>query len=211
MLTQVVGTIFCIGRNYVEHAKELGNPVPSSPVVFVKPRGAFVPEPKTLLYPKGIARLDPEVELVVQVGQDADSVTESQALELVTGYAVGLDVTSREEQTLAKQKGLPWLLSKGRKGFAPVSHFLSPAQTGHGPFQLSLWVNGELRQRGSTAEMLFSVPKLLVFLAKEFGLRQGDIVFTGTPAGVGPVHSGETLKAQVLAGRHVATLEIHWA
>lgn len=203
-----MGNIFCIGRNFVEHAKELGNPVPERPVVFLKPSGSFVDNPTRLELPKDCGRIDPEVEIIVFIGQDAETLTESNALQVVEGYGVGLDCTAREVQTAAKAKGLPWLASKGRKNFAPVSRSLAAKNVGNGPLEITLEVNSELRQKGSSEEMLFSIPKILVFLAANFGLRRGDIIFTGTPAGVGPVQMGDQVLATLKAGGETVRLQL---
>jgi acylpyruvate hydrolase len=196
MMGIAMGNIFCIGRNYSEHARELGNPVPATPVVFLKASGSLV---RPLLgrwhLPRELGRIDPEIEWVVEIGRDATSLKEADALAVVSGYAVGLDVTARDLQSEAKSKGLPWLASKGRKGFAPLSEIKPVTAMGHGPFELELHVNGKVRQRASTAEMIFSLPRILCFLAELYGLTKGDLIFTGTPAGVGPVEVGDRVAA----------------
>lgn len=205
-----MGNIFCIGRNYSEHAKELGNPVPTTPVVFLKSWGSLVrPSPDRWYLPRDIGRIDPEIEWVVEIGRDASSLTEADALAAVAGYAVGLDVTARDLQSEAKSKGLPWLASKGRKGFAPLSEVKSVAAMGHGPFELELQVNGKTRQKASTAEMIFSLPRILCFLAELYGLTKGDLIFTGTPAGVGPVEVGDRVAAFLRGKSGQIEFELH--
>lgn len=196
MMGIAMGNIFCIGRNYSEHARELGNSVPTTPVVFLKASASLVRPVRGLWQlPRDIGRIDPEIEWVVEIGRDASSLTEADALAVVSGYAVGLDVTARDLQSEAKSKGLPWLASKGRKGFAPLSEVKAVEAMGHGPFELELQVNGKVRQKASTGEMIFSLPRILCFLAELYGLTKGDLIFTGTPAGVGPVEVGDKVAA----------------
>lgn len=188
-----VGTIYCIGRNYAEHAKELGNAVPTSPLVFLKPRTALSVD--RLRLPAFSQNVHHETELVVAIGRDSQGIDEAHALDLVAGYAVGIDVTARDLQDEAKKKGQPWTFAKGLPTFAPVSRFV-PAPL---PFPLSieLKVNGEIRQRGSTEEMIFSIPRLIHYLSHTFHLQAGDIIFTGTPAGVAPLRPGDRLEARL--------------
>lgn len=196
MMGIAMGNIFCIGRNYSEHANELGNPVPSTPVVFLKAQASVVrPVEGRWRLPRDLGRIDPEIEWVVEIGRSVSSLQEADALTVVSGYAVGLDVTARDLQSEAKSKGLPWLVSKGRKGFAPLSEIKPVNVMGHGPFGLELQVNGKVRQKASTAEMIFSLPHILCYLAELYGLAKGDLIFTGTPAGVGPVDVGDRVAA----------------
>lgn len=175
-----LGTIWCVGRNYAEHAQELGNPVPAAPVVFLKPASAVVLSGGTLRLPADSKRVDHEVELVVARAADGS-----------LRAAVGVDFTARDLQAELKKKGLPWTAAKGRPGFAALGPFV-PARL---PAALSLTVNGVERQRGSTADMLFSVEAIFRFLDAEFGPRPGDVVFTGTPSGVAPVAPGDRVEA----------------
>lgn len=205
MEAQTIRNIFCIGRNYAEHAKELGNPVPERPVVFLKPTGSFVFSPASLSFPANTGRLDPEVEVVVVIGKDGSAIPEKRALEWVRGYAVGLDFTARDAQSEAKAKGLPWLFSKGRKNFAPVSKVIST--TDSSDIRFSLHINGEKRQSASTREMIFSIPRIIAYLSEHYGLERGDLIFTGTPAGVGPVRAGDVLVAELTAGNEKVRME----
>jgi 2-keto-4-pentenoate hydratase/2-oxohepta-3-ene-1,7-dioic acid hydratase in catechol pathway len=175
-------TIFCIGRNYVLHAKELGNPVPAEPVVFLKPVGAVVLDGGVVPLPADSARVDHEVELVVGLGKGKVPV-----------YAVGVDFTARDIQEKLKKEGLPWAPAKGRRGFAALGAF-APATL---PQTLTLTVNGETRQSGNTADMLFDVPKLLAYLEATYGLGEGDVIYTGTPPGVGPLKKGDRIEASL--------------
>jgi 2-keto-4-pentenoate hydratase/2-oxohepta-3-ene-1,7-dioic acid hydratase in catechol pathway len=194
-----LNNIFCIGRNYTEHAQELGNAVPKSPIVFLKPTGALVYSPKVWELPRGIGQVDYEAEIVVRVGMATENVAEADAWYVVDSLGVGIDFTARDLQAEAKSRGLPWLDSKGRKGFAPVSNFIPLADSGRGPFELSLSVNGSVRQSASSDAQIFSIPVLLSYLAKHYGLRAGDLIFTGTPAGVGPVERGDRLVATMIS------------
>jgi 2-keto-4-pentenoate hydratase/2-oxohepta-3-ene-1,7-dioic acid hydratase in catechol pathway len=182
-LSRPVGTIWCIGRNYAEHAKELGNEVPKSPVVFLKPASSLMPDGGTLRIPADSRRVDHEVELVVAVGERPM-------------MAVGVDFTARDVQEELKKKGLPWVSAKGRPGFAAVGGFVPLAL----PAELELSVDDAVRQRGSTKDMLFSVEKLLAFLDATYGLTEGDLVFTGTPPGVAPVGPGARIEARLNGG-----------
>ena len=175
-----LGTIWCVGRNYAEHAKELGNAVPEAPVVFLKPASSVLLSGGTLTLPPDSSRVDHEVEMVLARAADGS-----------LRAAVGVDFTARDLQTDLKKKGLPWVLAKGRRGFASLGPFV-PARL---PAALTLSVNGALRQNGSTADMLFAPDALLAYLDKTYGLGPGDVVFTGTPSGVGPVVVGDRIDA----------------
>lgn len=202
--------IFCIGRNYAAHARELKNEIPQEPVVFLKPVSALCYSGESVKLPRASARVDHEVEIVVALGQRCQAISEAQALEAVAGYAVGLDLTARDLQEIAKKGGLPWAVAKGFDGFAPVSSFLGADVVGD-PAGLcfELEVNGETRQRGRASDMLFSIPSLIAYLSGIFTLEPGDLIFTGTPAGVGPLVAGDSLKATLKAARSEAGLEIN--
>ena len=175
-----LGTIWCVGRNYAEHARELGNAAPAAPVIFTKPFSSVLLSGGTLRLPPDSQRVDHEVEMVVALAADGS-----------LRAAVGIDFTARDIQEELKKKGLPWDLAKGRPGFAAIGPFV-PARL---PAVLTLSVNGGVRQAGSTADMSFRVPALLDYLERKFGLRPGDVVFTGTPPGVGPVAAGDRIEA----------------
>jgi 2-keto-4-pentenoate hydratase/2-oxohepta-3-ene-1,7-dioic acid hydratase in catechol pathway len=188
-----LGTIWCVGRNYAEHAKELGNDAPKAPLIFLKPASSVVLSGGTLRLPSDSKRVDHEVELVVASAADG-------ALRM----AVGVDFTARDLQEEAKTKGLPWTDAKGRPGFAALGPFV-PAVL---PAELLLTVDGAPRQRGTTADMIFPVPKLLEYLDGRFGLRPGDIVFTGTPAGVAPLKAGDRVEASLGGGASRLTIDV---
>lgn len=188
-----VGTIFCIGRNYAAHAAELGNVMEEEPVVFLKPAASLLAEGQPLVLPAFSREVHFECELVVLIGRDADNVSEDDALACVAGYGIGLDLTARDVQAEIKARGLPWTKAKGFRGAACVSRFVPAAQLDPQQARFTLHVNGELRQQGDTSLMRFSVPYLVSYLSRLYGLREGDIVYTGTPAGVGALYAGDRL------------------
>lgn len=190
-LSRPVGTIWCIGRNYAEHARELGSEVPSSPIVFLKPASALLLDGGVLRLPADSRRVDHEVELVVAAG-------------LSLMMAVGIDFTARDLQEADKKKGLPWTSAKGRPGFAAVGNF-TPLTL---PSELELSVDGAVRQRGSTKDMIFSVEQLIEHLDRTYGLSEGDLIFTGTPAGVGPVAPGARVEASINGGESRLRLSV---
>lgn len=191
-----VHTIFCIGRNFAAHARELGNPVPESPVVFIKPETTIVHDGETVRLPHQSRDVHHEVELVALLGSGGRDIPVEAALGHVLGYGVGIDVTARDIQNEAKKKAHPWTVGKGFDSFAPVSEFV-PASEVPDPQALELWlsVNGQERQRGRTAEMLHSVAELVSHLSTIFTLQHGDLIFTGTPAGVARFEDADVLQA----------------
>lgn len=200
-----VGKILAVGRNYAAHAVEMGAEA-DAPVVFLKPASALVHDGERIRLPAGAGVVHHEVELVVAIGRDGREIPEERALEHVLGYAVGLDLTLRELQTSAKERGEPWSVAKGFDGSAPVSVFRRREVVGDGSrLELRLEVNGETRQAGNSSSMLRGVPRLVSDLSRWWTLERGDLIFTGTPEGVGPVRPGDRLVASI-AG--VATLTV---
>lgn len=201
-----VGTMYCIGKNYAAHAREMGGEVPSSPVVFLKPPAAYLPDGGAIRIPAFSQLVHHEVEMVVVIGEDCASVPRSEAHRYIAGYGVGLDITLRDVQTEAKKKGEPWAVAKGFETSAPISAILPAAQfDGIPDFDIALSVNGVLRQSGNTRAMERPVDMLIEYLSSVFTLRRGDCIFTGTPEGVGAVQSGDVLLAR-LGG--IASLEV---
>jgi acylpyruvate hydrolase len=190
-----VGTIFCVGRNFVEHAHELGNEPPVEPIIFTKPHNAFRHGSYNLIeYPPITQELHYEGELVLALRGGGRSVKPYSVSEVVAGYAIGLDLTMRDVQTKAKQAGLPWTTAKGFDGAAQVSHFIPfESAPAFEDLVFSLYINGELRQRGATTQMIFSPEMLIPYLSKSFFLRPGDLLFTGTPVGTGPLNVGDKI------------------
>jgi 5-carboxymethyl-2-hydroxymuconate isomerase len=201
-----VGKIVCVARNYAEHARELGNPVPDKAVLFIKPASSILATGGTVIIPPYSRDCHHEIELAVLIGRTGKQVAEADALSLVAGYAVALDLTLRDVQAELKAKGLPWEIAKAFDTACPLSTFVPAAQV-NDPQQLKLrlTVNGELRQDGATAHMLRSVAQLISEASGYFTLEAGDILLTGTPSGVGPLRSGDQVEA-VIEG--VGTLRI---
>ena len=194
-----VGKVVCVGRNYAEHARELNNPVPAEPILFIKPATSLVPLEAPFDIPSGRGAVHFETELAVLIGQTLSQADEQTALGAIAGVGVGLDLTLREVQDQLKQKGHPWEKSKAFDGACPVSAFLSPANvTDLADVQIRLSVNGEVRQDGNSAQMLTPVLKLLAYISQWFTLQPGDLVMTGTPAGVGPVEPGDELRVELV-------------
>ncbi|XP_051152866.1 probable acylpyruvase FAHD1, mitochondrial [Andrographis paniculata] len=194
-----VGTkIIGVGRNYAAHAKELGNPLPKEPVIFMKPTSSYLESGGTVEVPEPLETLDPEVELAVVIGQRARDVPEAKAMDYVGGYAVALDMTAREIQTAAKAAGLPWSIAKGQDTFTPISSVI-PKSMVPDPHNIELWlkVDGELRQKGSTSDMIFKIPYLISHISSFFTLDEGDVILTGTPEGVRPVKLGQKIEAGI--------------
>lgn len=195
-----VRRIFCVGRNFADHAKEMGAAAPTSkaergqPVFFHKPADAIVIDGADVPYPSATQDLHHEVELVVALGKDAPPgiLDRAQAQALVIAYGIGLDLTRRDLQAAAKAKGLPWDTGKGFDHSAPISELVLAEQvTDLGSRSLTLDINGDRRQQGSLADLIWDVPDILHELSKLYALRAGDLVFMGTPAGVGPLVIGD--------------------
>ena len=194
-----VHRIYCIGRNYAEHAKEMGMAVDrATPVFFCKPADAVVADRTQILYPLGTSDLHHEVEMVVALQSGGVQIPVAEAPRHVFGYAVGLDLTRRDLQSAAKAKGLPWDTAKAFDRSAPISAIRRASESGHPQHaQLSLEVNGALRQSTDIAEMIFGVGEIIHELSKLFELHAGDLIFTGTPAGVAALHRGDRFHARL--------------
>lgn len=194
-----VRRIYCVGRNYADHAREMGgDPNREPPFFFGKPRDAAVPGGGDIAYPPATSDLHHEVELVVALGRGGRDIPVEAALDCVYGYAVGIDLTRRDLQAQAKSKGQPWETAKGFDRSAPVSPIVPAARIGH-PAAGAIWlsVNGEVRQKGDLAQMTWRVEEILAHLSGLFELAPGDLVFTGTPSGVGALHRGDRVRCGV--------------
>jgi len=196
--TVPVGKILCIGRNYADHADEMAGDVPDEPMVFLKPASAVIRDGETVRIPSHSREVHHEVELVAVIGNGGRDIPVSSALDHVDGYAAGLDMTARDLQSEAKERGEPWTVAKGFDTFAPLGPITAAGDI-EDPQNLTLQVavNGETRQRASTRDMVFSVANLVHYCSQIFTLAPGDLVYTGTPAGVGPVRHGDTVVASV--------------
>src|SRR6478736_242255 len=195
-----VHRIYCVGRNFAEHAKEMGAPVEKgTPVIFMKPGDAVVTDGH-VPYPTQTSDLHHEVELVVALGRDArGELSEEDALSLVYAYGVGLDLTRRDLQAVLKDKRLPWDISKGFDASAPISALVPVSEAGLelGDKRLWLEVNGELRQQAPLSDMIFGVAEVLQHLARLYALRAGDLVYMGTPSGVAALRPGDRFRAGI--------------
>lgn len=203
-----VGTLFCVGRNYAQHAKEMGSEIPSEPFIFLKPPTAIIGTGGSVRIPPISNDLHHEVELVLLIDRVMKDVSGKDALDGVAAVGVGLDMTLRDVQGVAKREGKPWSVAKGFDTSAPVGPLLRLDRIGRiSDLTFSLKVNGEVRQRGEWSGMVFSVAELLSWLSTIFTLRPGDLLFTGTPEGVGRVVPGDLLEA-VIEGHEESRLQV---
>jgi acylpyruvate hydrolase len=191
--------IFAIGRNYAEHIKELSNERPDEPVIFTKPDTAVLRNNAPFYYPSFSNDVHYEGELVLRISKEGKNIDEKFARKYVDAIGIGVDFTARDLQQKAKEKGLPWDIAKGFNGSAPVSDKFIPVNEFKDlkNINFSLTVNGELKQQGNTSFMLFSFDYIISYLSKFFTLRTGDLIFTGTPKGVGPIKVGDVLSASI--------------
>jgi 5-carboxymethyl-2-hydroxymuconate isomerase len=201
-----VGKIICVARNYAEHARELGNPVPDRAVLFMKPASSILPSGGVIDIPPHVGSCHYEIELAVLIGKAGKQIEEAAALDHVAGYGVALDLTLRELQNELKAKGLPWEIAKAFDTSCPLSSFVPASQVPEPQnLRLRLRVNGELRQDGTSADMLRPVARLISEASQHFTLEAGDILLTGTPSGVGPLVSGDRVEAVI---ESVGTLSV---
>lgn len=188
--------MICIGRNYSEHARELNNPVPTEPVFFMKPESAQLRNNQPFFYPEFSKDIHYEAELVLHVCKVGRNIQEKFAHTYYDGIGVGLDFTARDLQQKAKEKGLPWEMAKAFDSSAPVSKFIPVTEFGDlRNIRFGLYKNGEIVQEGNSADMIFSFDTIIAYVSRFVTLKQGDYIFTGTPAGVGPVKIGDRLEA----------------
>jgi fumarylpyruvate hydrolase len=190
--------IFCVGRNYAEHAKELGNLMPapgSTPIIFMKPVTSIVKLGTPLVLPKAVGAVHHEMELVLALGKGGADIQPDAALEHVAGATLGLDLTLRDEQARLKQAGSPWELAKAFDDSAAVGTFRPvPGAFDLQALDMLCTVNGQVRQHGNTRDMLFPVATIVAFLSSRWRLLPGDLIYTGTPAGVGPLKPADRIE-----------------
>lgn len=187
--------IFCIGRNYSEHAKELGNAVPEDPVVFTKPDTALLKNDEPFYLPDFSTDVHHEVELVIKINKVGKNIQEKFARNYFQEIGLGIDFTARDVQSKLKAKGLPWDLAKGFDGAAPLGKFIDVSNRAQlDNMSFGLQKNGQWVQQGNTKDMIFSFEKIIAFVSSYFTLKVGDLIYTGTPAGVGPVAIGDVLE-----------------
>jgi fumarylpyruvate hydrolase len=195
-----VRRIFCVGRNYPDHAREMGaDPERDEPFFFMKPAGAILHNNSVLSYPPGTSNLQPEVELVVALHKGGRNIPVDKVdYDYVFGYAVGLDMTRRDLQLAAREKGRPWDMAKGFDHSAPCSAITPEFYAGNiSRGKIELKVNGEIRQSGDVGDMILKIPQMVHTLSNWVELFPGDLIFTGTPAGVAPVVKGDVIEATV--------------
>ena len=190
--------IICIGRNYHEHAKELNNPVPAKPVFFMKPDSALVIRNRPFFYPDFSNDIHHEIEVVIKINRLGRSIEKKFASRYFSEIALGVDFTARDLQSECKKNGLPWEIAKGFDYSAPVSRFL-PVKDFADLHNLNFYldINGNRVQTGNTSEMIFSFEDIIAYVSRFITLKTGDLIFTGTPAGVGPVKQGDRLTASL--------------
>ncbi len=192
------GKIVCMGRNYAEHAAELGNEVPEFPLVFLKPASVLIFDGEAIEHPDYSNEMHHEVELVLLIGKKIKNADETEAQNAIAGYAVGLDMTLRDIQSKLKKKGHPWTLAKVFDGSAAVSDFVSSEKYAlRGDEKISLSVNGETRQNSALDKMIFSSVEIVKYISGKMTLEPGDLIFTGTPKGVSKVTRGDKIYAEI--------------
>jgi 2-keto-4-pentenoate hydratase/2-oxohepta-3-ene-1,7-dioic acid hydratase in catechol pathway len=200
--------ILAIGRNYVDHIHELNNEVPDEPVIFFKPDTAVLKDNAPFYHPEFSSNIHFEVEVILQINREGKYIQEKHAMDYVDGIGIGIDLTARDLQQKAKEKGLPWALAKGFNGSAPVSGFLPPNQFKDlNNLNFSLTVDGVLKQEGNTNLMIYNFESIIAYVSRFITLKKGDIIFTGTPKGVGKIEIGNKLEG-FLEGQKVLECEI---
>jgi 2-keto-4-pentenoate hydratase/2-oxohepta-3-ene-1,7-dioic acid hydratase in catechol pathway len=190
--------IFCIGQNYVAHIRELSNPMPQKPVIFMRPLSCLVAPGDPVHFPKHGKQLHYEVEVVVRIGKQGRDIDERDALSHIDALTLGADLTLRDLQIEAKQNGLPWDQAKAFEQSAPLGEFLDydPVSIDLNNLNFRCRINGELRQDGNTNDMLFGFERLIAELSSIWTLRPGDMIYTGTPSGVGPLKIGDVIEVE---------------
>ncbi len=193
-----IGKILCIGRNYADHIRELGNETPEAPVIFMKPASSVIDDGGTIVIPPYSRDCHHEAELALLIGTEGKNIPKEGALAHIAGYGVAIDLTLRDVQAELKKKGLPWDIAKGFDTACPLSAFVKPDAVGNPQdLQIRLSVNGAVRQDGSTALMIHTVAAIVSHMSSIFTLEPGDVILTGTPAGVGPLKSGDEVVAEI--------------
>jgi len=190
--------VIAIGRNYAAHAKELNNPLPTSPVIFLKPDTAVLKDNKPFYIPEFSSDIHYELEVVLKVCKEGKHIAEKFAANYFDEVGLGIDFTARDIQNIHKEKGLPWELAKAFDNSAAISHFIPKSNIADlNDLQFELKINRETRQNGNTRNILFSFEKIIAFVSQYITLKKGDLIFTGTPEGVGQVHQGDKLEAWI--------------
>lgn len=187
--------IICIGRNYINHAKELNNPVPQKPVFFMKPETSLLQKNNPFFYPDFSENIHHELEVVVRISKVGKHIQKKFASNYYEEIGLGIDFTARDLQAAAKAKGLPWEIAKAFDHAAPIGKFMSKSEFSNiQDFNFTLKINDEIRQSGNTKDMIFSIDEIIAYVSQFVTLKIGDLIYTGTPAGVGPVSIGDRLQ-----------------
>ncbi len=190
--------IICLGKNYAKHAKEMRSEVPKDPIIFLKPPSSLIGPGEKIILPKMSKLVHHEVELAVIIGKRGKNVSQEDAMQYVLGYTILLDITARDLQNIAREKGLPWTICKGFDTFAPVGpRVVAADKLDPHNLEIGLKVNGEIRQKSKTSEMIFKIPKLIEYISSIMTLEPGDIIATGTPEGVGKLEHGNVVEAWI--------------
>ena len=193
-----VGKVVCVGRSYADHAAELNNPIPSEPLLFIKPASSLVGLTAPLVLPKGQGAIHHEVEVALLIGRRLCQADAAQAMSAIVGVGLALDLTLRDVQDTLKKQGHPWERAKAFDGSCPISPFVAPdTLMDLGALDFSLLVNGQLRQTGNTRNLMWPIGELLAFMSQCFTLEPGDIVLTGTPKGVAELRAKDSLELQL--------------
>lgn len=186
--------ILCVGRNYTEHAKELGNAVPENPVIFSKPDTALLKNGEPFYHPDFSSDIHHEVELVIKISKMGKKIQPKFARNYFNEIGLGVDFTARDTQSKLKEKGLPWELAKAFDGSAPIGEFINVEGKDLSNINFSLKKNGEVVQQGNTSQMIFQFEEIVSFVSQYFTLKVGDLIYTGTPAGVSKINIGDKLE-----------------
>jgi len=196
LLDYPVSKVVCVGSNYARHIQEMGSATPDEPVLFIKPETALCDIRQPLVLPQGLGSVHHEVELAILIGATLRQATEDHVRKAIAGYGLALDLTLRDVQGKMKKAGQPWEKAKGFDNSCPISGFI-PVESFEGDAQnsiLTLKINGDVRQQGSTADMIHNIVPLIAYMSRFFTLKAGDVILTGTPEGVGPLASGDALE-----------------
>lgn len=199
--------IFCVGRNYADHARELKNDIPDEPVIFMKPDTALLRPGEDFFMPSFSQDVHHEIELVLKVCKEGKNIDPKFASRYYDQVSVGLDFTARDLQAKLKAKGLPWEISKAFNGSAAIGQMVEASTIDQANAQITLFKNGQQVQQGSTADLLFDFNQIIAYISRFFTLRKGDLIYTGTPQGVGPVAPGDVLTGQ-LNGQQLFELKV---
>ncbi len=203
--------ILAVGLNYAQHIEEMRSKRTAEPVIFLKPNSALASLQEPVRIPTQYGAVHHEIELAVLIEKAAFDISENEAVTIIGGYGLALDLTLRDIQKKAKERGHPWAIAKGFKGACPVSPFVPADQISEAQdLELTLKVNGQVRQNGNTRQMLFRIPELIAYVSRFFPLEPGDLLLTGTPSGVGPLMPGDSVFAQIESIASIETKCVGW-